>query len=413
MMSRTIRCVVAAAVLSLCSTMGAAAQSCNADINRDGVVDGKDLAAVLSAWGVCQPNITSISPQQGTISGGTIVTITGDNLTGIKAITFGGASGTELTVISSTQVRVVTPPGTVGKAEVAASGSWGTVTVPGGFNYLSVTIPAWATLIEANPDPLVVTSASLRSLIGTTGLAWRVRDTATQIEFVLIPPGTFQMGCSSSKVYSCFTREHPVHYVTLTQPFYMGRYEVTQAQWVSQMGSNPSYFVPANGYPQSQQRPVERVSWNTIQGFLSATGMRLPSEAEWEFAYRAGTTTAFHSMPGHPDGFIDDSWVGSIAWYALNWDGGFQTRQVGQKAGNGFGLHDMSGNVYELVHDWYGAYSADDQTDPTGPDTGLTRVYRGGSWDTDSHALRASYRDSVSPSASVYYQIGFRVARNP
>ena len=277
-------------------------------------------------------------------------------------------------------------------------------------------VPAWATMIEATPDPAVVTSATLRAAITATGLAWRVRDTATQMEFVLIPPGTFNMGCSASNQYGCQSDENPVHQVTLTNAFYMGRYEVTQAQWQARMGSNPSYFQSATSQVPAAQvpnRPVERVSWNTIQGFLSATGMRLPTEAEWEYACRGGTTTGFHGWPANPSGTNDDNQVGSIAWYSAN--SGSQTRPVGGKAGNGFGLHDMSGNVWEWVNDWYGDYSADAQTNPQGHPTGQYgpyRVLRGGSWNNITNDVRSSYRNLYTPDSSSNY-VGFRVSRAP
>jgi formylglycine-generating enzyme required for sulfatase activity len=276
-----------------------------------------------------------------------------------------------------------------------------------------VTVPAWATLIEAFPDPAIVHNATLRDAITATGLAWRVRDTATQIELVLVSPGTYMRGCSPSAGYGCAPWESPVHQVTLTQPFYLGRFEVTQAQWQARMGSNPSWFQSASAQvPASQvpNRPVETVGWNGIQGFLAATGMRLPTEAEWEWAYRAGTTTAFHSMPGHPNGTNDDSLVGNIAWIWSNSVG--QTRPVGGKAGNGFGLHDMSGNVWEWVHDWYGTYPSAPQVDPVGPVSSSNRVLRGGSWSNDANYVRSSYRFSGTPEFTDDY-VGFRVARTP
>jgi formylglycine-generating enzyme required for sulfatase activity len=278
-----------------------------------------------------------------------------------------------------------------------------------------VAVPEWAELLQADPDPGVVMSESLRSAIRATGYPWRVKDKATDIELVLIPPGKFQMGCSASRQNGCYDDESPVHTVILTQPFYLGRYEVTQAQWTVRMGSNPSGFqspsaqVPAEQVP---NRPVERVSWNTIQGFLSATGMRLPTEAEWEYAYRAGTTTAFHSMPGYPNGTNDDSLLGTIAWFDGN--SADQTRPVGQKAGNGFGLHDMSGNVWEWVNDWHddGYYASSPSANPPGPSSGAKRVLRGGGWVIDSNDCRSSDRSIYYPS-SRNDLIGFRVARNP
>jgi formylglycine-generating enzyme required for sulfatase activity len=281
-------------------------------------------------------------------------------------------------------------------------------------------VPSWATLIEAQPDPAVVWNADLREAITATGLAWRVRDTATQIEMLLIPPGSFQMGCSASQSSSCSSNENPVHTVTLTNAFYLGRYEVTQAQWQARMGSNPSYWQsPSSDVSAAQvpSRPVEQVSWNQIAGaggFMAQTGMRLPTEAEWEYAYRAGTTTAFHGFTGYPNGTNNDSLVGSIAWWGncCGGNSGGYTHPVGQKLSNGFGLHDMAGNVWEWVNDWYGSYSAGAQTDPTGPATGSSRVFRGGSWGDGTYFLRASFRTYDSPGFS-NGNVGCRAARSP
>jgi formylglycine-generating enzyme required for sulfatase activity len=334
------------------------------DFGLDGAVDGEDLAFLLAAWG------------------------SGDQFGDLNAD--GAIDGLDLTFLLA---------------------AWG----PTEYGSTCPGIPSWGTLIEYFPDPAVVTDAVLRASIISTGYAWRVRDTATQIELLLIPPGAFQMGCSASNSGECSSAESPVHTVTLTQPFYMGRYEVTQAQWTARMGSNPSSNqsataeVPASQVP---NRPVEQVSWNMIQGFLSATGMRLPTEAEWEYAYRAGTTTAFHSMPGFPSGTNDDSQLGTIAWSVGNTN--YQTRPVGQKAGNGFGLHDMSGNVEEWVNDWYSAtyYASSPSVNPPGPSMGSNRVLRGGHWNNFSVNCRSSVRGNVGPSG-VNSRYGFRVARNP
>jgi formylglycine-generating enzyme required for sulfatase activity len=179
------------------------------------------------------------------------------------------------------------------------------------------------------------------------------------------------------------------------------------------MGSNPSFFdftsaeVPAS---QVSKRPVEWVSWNTVQGYLSATGFRLPTEAEWEYACRAGTQTPFHSGPGFPNGTTDDILASQIAWWCDSECN--QTRPVGGKAANALGFHDMLGNVVEWVNDWDGEYTSEAQTNPTGPASDSWRVIRGGSfyWGTDF--MRSSYRSGVSP-GSRSYLIGFRVARTP
>jgi formylglycine-generating enzyme required for sulfatase activity len=356
----TVVCVAALVALTTRPAMG----QCPGDITGNGVVDGADLGALLTTWGAPQG--------QGDLNGD------------------GTVDGADLGFLLT---------------------KWGPC----------ITVPAWATLIEAQPDPAVVWDADLRAAITATGLAWRVKDTATQMEMLLIPPGSFDMGCVTGSVqYPCYSLELPVHTVTLTNAFYLGRYEVTQAQWQARMGSNPSYSqspssdVPANQVP---NLPVEQVSWNMIAGaggFMAQTGMRLPTEAEWEYAYRAGTTTAFHGFTGYLNGTNDDTLVGSIAWWGSCCGGnsGGYTHPVGQKLGNGFGLHDMAGNVWEWVNDWYGSYSSGAQTDPTGPATGSSRVWRGGSWDYPPVSLRASIRGYGTP-LSTSNGRGCRAARDP
>jgi formylglycine-generating enzyme required for sulfatase activity len=355
-------------------------------------------------------SVTSIAPNEGVIAGGSQITITGAYLALTTGVSIGGRPCTSVAVLNATTVTAMTPAGTVGNADVVITGGKGTTTVVGGYRYLLIIVPAWATQVEAQPDPAVVTNATLRTAIAATGLAWRVRDTATQMEMLLVPQGTFTMGCTASNQYACGTHENPTHSVTLTQAFYMGRYEVTQSQWVATMGSNPSFFKGAS-YPDAANRPVERVSWNMIQPFCTQTGLRLPTEAEWEYAYRAGTTTAFHSYPAQPNGFNNDTLLGNIAWFAGN--SGSQTHVVGGKAANALGLHDMSGNVYEWVNDWYGStyYAESPSTNPAGPVSGTYRVLRGGFWNGTS-GYSASGRQS-NGKVSAGYNYGFRVARNP
>ena len=484
--SLTTLSALAACAAALAVAPTARAQSCAGDLNGDGVVNGADLGVVLANWGFCPPEITQVTPVQGSTLGGTVISITGSGLSGVTAVSIGGAPCTAVTVLSPTLVRAttppgvvgqvlisvtspsgttlvptpftyvlqqvssivpntgsytggtpititgaylagttsvtvggvpatnvvgvnattvtaVTPPGSVGTVDVVITGTKGALTVAGGFTYQSIIVPLWATLVEAMPDPAVVTDSTLRAAITASGMAWRVRDTATQMEMLLVPAGTFVMGCTASNQYGCNSDENPTHSVTLTQSFYMGRYEVTQGQWVAKMGSNPSYF---QGQSDSASRPVEQVSWNTIQGYLSAAGMRLPSEAEWEYACRAGTTTAFNN------GSSDDNTVGTIAWY--NGNSGNQTHAVGGKAANALGLYDMSGNVWEWVNDWYGNtyYSVSPSTNPLGPVSGTSRVLRGGSWSYGSNLVRSSDRGGYTP-GSTLSDVGFRVARAP
>ena len=209
------------------------------------------------------------------------------------------------------------------------------------------------------------------------------------MEFVLIPAGAFTMGSPDSDP-NAYDNEKPAHQVTISEPFYMGKYEVTQAQWQAVMGANPSAF-------KGDDRPVESVSWNDIQDFIKklnkqeqrANGVlcRLPTEAQWEYAARAGTTTRYSF--GDDAANLDD-----YAWYSEN--AGKTTHPVGQKKHNAWGLYDMHGNVWEWVQDWYDPYAAEAMTDPSGPASGAERVIRGGGW--GSAALNArSARRRVPP----------------
>ena len=285
--------------------------------------------------------------------------------------------------------------GVINAVDMAAVlGKWGPAPQP------------WAIVLERCPDPNVVTDAKLREAIAATGLPWRVQDIGTGIEMLLVPPGTFMMGCSPSEQYDCREDELPVHEVTLTEAFYLGRYEVTQAQWTAVMGSNPSQF---QGQTDSPSRPVERVSWNMLQGFEASTGFRLPTEAEWEFACRAGTTTAFNN------GSDDDATLGLIAWFNAN--SGNQTKPVGQKLPNALGFHDMHGNVWEWVEDWYGSdyYKQSPGVDPQGPSSGTfgLGLTRGGSFNRNPFPCRTSGERGGNPRSSGFPDNGFRVARTP
>jgi formylglycine-generating enzyme required for sulfatase activity len=347
-----------------------------------------------------QQQVTSIVPNTGPYFGGTPITITGQYLAGTTAVTIGGVPCTNVVSVSATQVTAVTPAGSVGAVDVMVNGPKGAVTVGGGFTYLSYTVPSWATLVEYAPDPAVVIDPALRAAIMATGLAWRVRDSGTGIEMLLVPPASFEMGCvQAPDGQQCVERELPVHQVTLTQAFYLGRYEITVGEFAGQTNGSR---VGASG-----------MSWNSANSFLLARGMRFPTEAEWEFACKAGTTAPYHSSPDFPQGSSDPAYVPSIAWF-----GSVITPQVvGQKAGNALGFHDMIGNVWENVADFYGTYQPGAQIDPSGPASGAFKVHRGGSIgdsvDNVNGYVRSTGRSWFISTNDSSGNVGFRVARNP
>ncbi len=216
------------------------------------------------------------------------------------------------------------------------------------------------------------------------------RETITNsigMEFVRVKSGTFLMGSNNGT-----SPERPVHEVTISRDFYMGVYEVTQAQWVTVMGSNPSSYETCG-----DDCPVETVSWNDVQVFIEklnekegTTAYRLPTEAEWEYAVRAGTTTEYFF--GEEESLLDD-----YAWYASNSNG--RTFQVGQKLPNPWGLYDVYGNVQEWVQDWYSNayYSVSPSVDPQGPADGTSRVFRGNAFAGIPSRLRSAYRTYFAP----------------
>ncbi len=248
-----------------------------------------------------------------------------------------------------------------------------------------------------------VAQASQVQTVQQLGLPLEVKTANTGIVLRLIPAGRFTMGSPTTEAgrYS----EEVQHQVALTQAFYCGKFEVTQGQWQAVMGSNPSYFQNAG-----LEAPIEQVCWDDCQTFLKklcemegvAEGIyRLLTEAEWEYACRAGTTSAY-SFGDNP------STLGEYAWYRDN--SGNTTHPVGQKMPNAYGLHDMIGNVWEWCQDRYASYPSGPQVDPLGPADGSNRIYRGSGWGNYARGCRSANRlwDLPSrPSAS----IGFRLAR--
>ena len=302
---------------------------------------------------------------------------------------------------------------------------------------------SWAEVLEQNPDPTVVTDADFLKRITETKLPWRVKDKATGIEMLLVPPGKFVMGMSPGDTEAVELEkgvlenaselkytEQPAHEVTITKAFYLGRTEVTQEQWMKVMRENPSDFsqsasrksltekyitdgltkqeaqakaaAETSGEASQAKHPVEQVSWDGCQKFCEKTGMKLPTEAQWEYACRAGVRKPRY-------GELDQ-----IAWYDKNSKG--ETHPVAQKASNALGFYDMIGNVFEWTNDWYeGDYyksCEEGVVDPRGPVQSKleARVLRGGGWGDSASGCRASFRFYYAPSGQDGV-VGCRVAR--
>jgi len=223
------------------------------------------------------------------------------------------------------------------------------------------------------------------------------------IEFVWIPAGTFTMGSPVDEVGR--NSDETQHQVKISHGFWLGKYEVTQAQWTAVMGSNPSLFEGAD-------KPVDSVSWEDARYFITALNVgkatiggpyRLPSESEWEYAYRARTTTRFYWGEDPADSDIVD-----YAWYNFTSSG--HPHDAGGKLPNAWGLCDIAGNVHEWCQDSYDTYPAGPVTDPQGPNVGDFRMLRGGSWSNGATLARAACRRSESQdTAGQTY--GFRLAR--
>ena len=216
------------------------------------------------------------------------------------------------------------------------------------------------------------------------------------MEFVRIGPGTFMMGSPDSDDMA-EDREKPQHEVTISQEFYLGVYEITQAQWESVMGTRP--WEGQDYVRDDPHKPAVYISWDDVQTFIqtlnAAAGVdlyRLPTEAEWEYACRAGTTTRWSFGD-------DENLLGEYAWYRANARdvGEEYAHQVGTRLPNPWGLYDMHGNVWEWVQDRYGDYPDYSETDPTGPETGSDRVVRSGDFNESAFYARSAMRFYGSP----------------
>lgn len=223
------------------------------------------------------------------------------------------------------------------------------------------------------------------------------------IKFILIEPGCFQMGNDKTPTDNT-VGETPSHRVCIEKPFYLGETEVTQKQWENVMGSNPSKV-------KAEDRPIDRVSWNDAQDFIQSLNakdggklFRLPTEAEWEYAARAGSDSDY-SYGNDSKSLAQYAWFGNLGYKGAS-------HEVAQKQPNDWGLYDMHGNVWEWVQDWYGPsyYSNSPANNPLGPESGKYRVYRGGSWVGKATNLRSAVRFSALPVTRTH-DLGFRLVR--
>jgi formylglycine-generating enzyme required for sulfatase activity len=366
----------------------------------------------------------TVSPANGQNSENVMVTINANanSLSGsaggttyTATITFGGNGGT-----TSRRVQLTVTPAP--KLSIQRVGSDVLLSWPcefTGFELESALSLVGQAVWEAVTNAPVVVDTNNTVELGAQGqmMFFRLIKPATQPspdtnKFVWIAPGTFTMGSPVSE-QDCDPDEGPQTVVTLTHGFFMGRTEVTQGQYQDVMGSNPSYFT---GDP---NRPVEQVTWYDATNYCGkltaaerAAGRlpagyvyRLPTEAEWEYACRAGTTTRFSY--GDDPGYLQ---LGNYAWYQGNEVG--TTHPVGQKRPNGWGLYDVHGNVWEWCLAWYGGYPGGTVTDWQGPMSGSSRVARGGGWDDVGQYCRSANRAGREPSGR-YHGHGFRAVLAP
>lgn len=248
-------------------------------------------------------------------------------------------------------------------------------------------VPKQVKLTEGTKEEITLIEESYKNQpsLSASTVTIPVKD-GVSIEMIKVEAGTFMMG-ATPEMEIPDDDEKPVHQVTLTNDYYIGKYEVTQALWQTVMESNPSSFKGNN-------LPVEQVSWNDCQEFIgklnSITGrkFRLPTEAEWEYAARGGKKSRGYQYSGSSN-------ISDVAWY--NGNSGSKTHLVGTKQANELGLYDMCGNVLEWCQNWYGSYVSSSQTNPTGAVSGSYRVIRGGSWYSSARFCRSSCRDSGTP----------------
>lgn len=333
----------------------------------------------------------------------TTLTMQGDSSSGTAVLSGSGTS------ISGSYARAVA----ASAATTAYSGSY-TIT----FRFGTITVTFSGSIVTLVSGSVTASGSGTLAVQASGGTGGTSSKTVTTV-FVKMDAGTFSMGCSAG-----FASE-TVHSVTLTRDFWICDHEVTQAEYKAVMGTNPSSHLG------DESRPVEQVSWNdaiaycnarstnegrtpcyTVSGDsvtcnFNANGYRLPTEAEWQYAARAGdTTTSARTWSGT----TLESSLGNYAWYKAN--SGNTTHPVKDKLPNAKGLYDMSGNVDEWCWDWYGDYGSSAVTDPTGPSSGLGRVLRGGCYGSDADICSVSYAFRACAPSTRVNGIGFRVCRS-
>ena len=262
---------------------------------------------------------------------------------------------------------------------------------------ITLTKEAMATQQSTVNQPIVVQQPVAQTPVTNRDIITIPVKDGISIDMVRVEAGTFIMG-ATPEMENPNSEEKPTHQVTLTNDYYIGKYEVTQALWQAVMGNNPSYFKGDN-------LPVEMVSWDDCQKFISKlnriTGktFRLPTEAEWEYAARGGKKSRGYQYSGSNN-------ISDMAWYDNN--SGSKPHTVGTKQPNELGIYDMSGNVWEWCQDRYGKYSSSSQIDPTGDNSGSGRMRRGGSWSFLARFCRSSYRGHNAPNYRDYI-LGLRL----
>ena len=323
------------------------------------------------------------------------VTITENNLSTLEVEL---PQGREMTISSAAQGDEVYVDGLkLGVTPLAANLSFGThkVELRRGDNVISKNVEITTT--EGDNEIIMGFGLQPQWASNVTSKQKQVLQQLVE-NMVKVEGGTFMMGATAEQGRDVARDQTPIHRVTLNG-YYIGKYEVTQEQWKSVMGRNPSRFKGAN-------KPVEKVSWNDSQEFIKKlnqlTGLkfRLLTEAEWEYAARGGNMSQGYKYSG-------SNIIGDVAWYD---DNSLITHKVGTKAPNELGIYDMSGNVMEWCSDWYGRYSSSPQTNPTGPTSGYIRVIRGGSWYEDAYICTVSCRCGDFNPDYRCNSIGFRLA---